>query len=413
MHPIFLSCAVLRQKKATKICSFATFFTYSCGIYFNTDIEGKKELCSFKQRQWHYYGKILLAMVIPTKIANNPAICWIICVSLGLYAQSGEMFTPRNGCWRRKSTRKDKIKWMMRVEKKRVWNRNNNRERVKVNKKKKANIEVSEKIIVEFWLAWILDKFHGRPKWKLRCDISWDILPQHILLLHPIFAPNCSLSLSHSPFLLFWLCCLCARDCAALKRVLGIILLVVLWLRICFCLRWRCFDHSRFVSRWIYEWAKWRNVLLLSYFHGGIVCFEHFASKLSCMLLTFFYLGRVIHTNRERVEMILLVLLLFFVFSIYSFWASFGMRMHSQTRLVLFANETCKMLQIFKFFRWNIISFRIWFCYCCWCWTLDLFFSLKHFSCSFFLHFTLVGVVWQTQFWYDDGETKKIMVNFR
>lgn len=50
-------CALLFLK-ATKICSFATFFTYSCGIYiFNTD---GKIFFSFTKRQWHYYSKILL-----------------------------------------------------------------------------------------------------------------------------------------------------------------------------------------------------------------------------------------------------------------------------------------------------------------------------------------------------------------
>lgn len=68
---------VFFSRKAAKICSFATFFTYSCGTYILILTNGTRQkerseqtsgLCSFKQRQQHYYRKILLASVMPTKM---------------------------------------------------------------------------------------------------------------------------------------------------------------------------------------------------------------------------------------------------------------------------------------------------------------------------------------------------------
>lgn len=56
-------------------------------------------------------------------------------------------------------------------------------ERVKVNKKneKHWNNSISRKNHgVIFICPNFRDKFHGRPKWKVRCDISFDILRHHI-----------------------------------------------------------------------------------------------------------------------------------------------------------------------------------------------------------------------------------------
>lgn len=67
----------------------------------------------------------------------------------------------------------------------------------------------------------------------------------------------------------------------------------------------------------------------------------------------------------------------------------------TETRFIhsfISAKQTCEMFRIFKFFRWNIISFRIWLCYCSWCEMFELFFSivLGWFFLSLYLPFSFI-----------------------
>lgn len=110
-----------------------------------------------------------------------------------------------------------------------------------------------------------------------------------------------------------------------------------------------------------------------------------------------------------------------FLFTPFVYFFSTSGCVITETRFIhsfISAKQTCEMFRIFKFFRWNIISFRIWLCYCSWCEMFELFFCivLGCFSLSLYLSFSLF--VFFSLFYFSVNKIltrkrKKIMANFR
>lgn len=229
-------------------------------------------------------------------------------------------------------------------------------ERVKVNKKneKHWNNSISRKNHgVIFICPNFRDKFHGRPKWKVRCDISFDILRRHIspstlgmAFLGCWFRSNLVLTFT-----------LIIVPCRIEWNVLGTSFSVVFYdfEYVSFCLFGIIFIS--FVSSRIYEWAKWRNAnthipkepfVGLNFHIKSHQNLPPFSTWVECVLHNACYVLK---------------------------W--FAFRSFIFTRVAFLHRET-KQVKCFKYSNSSgeilfLSAFR--FYYCAWCWMLDLFIS--------------------------------------